>query len=95
MKIKNKFFLRSPSFFAMSLVAVSCASALPAAHAAEPFSYDSAWMLGDWNGTRSQLKDEGVDFQVNYTMESAANLAGGYRSSTPCVILTNGLLALI
>lgn len=82
MKIKNKFFLRSPSFFALSLVAVSCASALPAAQAAEPFSYDSAWMLGDWNGTRSQLKEEGVDFQVNYTMESASNLAGGYHSST-------------
>ena len=82
MKIKNKFFLHSPSFFALSLVAVSCASALPAVQAAEPFSYDSAWMLGDWNGTRSQLKDEGVDFQINYTMESASNLAGGYHSST-------------
>lgn len=82
MKIKNKFSTRHNTFFALSLLAVSCATALPAAQAAEAFSYDSQWMLGDWNGTRSQLKDQGIDFQVNYTMESAANLAGGYQSST-------------
>lgn len=47
-----------------------------------PFAYDSPWMFGDWGGYRTQLKQDGVDFQVNYTMESAANLAGGYHSAT-------------
>ncbi|MGV3344607.1 carbohydrate porin [Enterobacteriaceae bacterium LUAb1] len=47
-----------------------------------PFDPNSPWLLGDWGGYRSQLKQDGVDFQVNYTMETAANLAGGYRSPT-------------
>lgn len=47
-----------------------------------PLSVDSQYMFGDWDGYRSQLKEDGVDFQVNYTMESAANLAGGYNTST-------------
>jgi len=47
-----------------------------------PFSLDSPWLLGDWGGYRTQLQQEGVDFQANYTMESASNLAGGYRSAS-------------
>ncbi len=47
-----------------------------------PLSVDSSYMFGDWGGLRSQLKEDGVDFQVNYTMESASNLAGGYNTST-------------
>ena len=59
------------------------ASAYPAiSSAADAFSAASPWMFGDWGGTRSQLKQEGVDFQVNYTMESASNLAGGYHTAT-------------
>lgn len=50
--------------------------------AADAFSYDSPWMLGDWNGSRAQLENEGVKFDVNYTMESAANLGGGADSHT-------------
>ncbi|APG19531.1 carbohydrate porin [Kosakonia radicincitans] len=52
------------------------------AHAADAFSADSPWMFGDWGGTRTELQKEGVDFQVNYTMEAASNLAGGYNTST-------------
>nr|WP_230320691.1 carbohydrate porin [Erwinia sorbitola] len=47
-----------------------------------PLSADSDYLLGDWGGYRSKLKDDGIDFQINYSMESAANLAGGYHSST-------------
>ncbi|HBT14085.1 MAG TPA: porin, partial [Erwinia persicina] len=47
-----------------------------------PLSMDSDYLFGDWGGYRSELKKEGVDFQVNYTMESASNLAGGYNTST-------------
>ncbi|MBK0032784.1 carbohydrate porin [Erwinia sp. S43] len=47
-----------------------------------PFSLDSPWLMGDWGGYRQKLADDGVDFQVGYTMQSAANLAGGYRTAT-------------
>lgn len=50
--------------------------------AAAPFSSDSQWMLGDWDGQRTALQQQGIDFNVNYLMESATNLAGGYQSST-------------
>ncbi|MCC4105457.1 carbohydrate porin [Serratia ureilytica] len=50
--------------------------------AAEPFGLDSPWMFGDWGGLRSELQQDGVNFQVNYTMESASNLAGGYHTAT-------------
>ncbi|WP_226570358.1 carbohydrate porin [Mangrovibacter yixingensis] len=52
------------------------------AHAADAFSADSPWMLGDWNGLRTDLQQDGVNFNVDYTMESASNLAGGYNTST-------------
>ncbi|WP_041711716.1 carbohydrate porin [Pseudomonas sp. ATCC 13867] len=47
-------------------------------HAAEAFSSDSPWMLGDWGGTRSKLLEQGYDFTFGYTGEAAANLGGGY-----------------
>lgn len=40
-----------------------------------PFDPDSPWLLGNWVGYRKHLADEGVDFQVDYTTQSAANLA--------------------
>ena len=45
--------------------------------AADAFSYDSPYMFGDWGGSRTQLENDGVKFDVNYTMESASNLGGG------------------
>lgn len=63
-----------------SLLAAACS--FSNAQAADAFSYDSPWMFGDWNGYRSHLKDDGIDLQSNYTMESATNLAGGYRTAT-------------
>ncbi|BDH45664.1 porin [Salmonella enterica subsp. enterica serovar Choleraesuis] len=50
--------------------------------AADAFSYESPYMFGDWGGTRTQLEKDGVKFSVNYTMEAASNLAGGYNTST-------------
>ncbi|WP_017346626.1 carbohydrate porin [Pantoea sp. A4] len=52
------------------------------AAAADAFSYDSPYMFGDWGGSRTQLADNGIKFDVNYTMESAANFSGGAHSST-------------
>lgn len=49
------------------------------AWAEEPmFSSSSRWMTGNWGGLRTQLLDEGYDFQFSYQSESAANLSGGY-----------------
>lgn len=50
----------------------SCIQAAPA------FDSDSPWMLGDWNGTRTELSQKGYDFKVDYTGEMGSNLHGGY-----------------
>ncbi|MGB5954179.1 carbohydrate porin [Pseudomonas sp.] len=59
------------------LAAMACA---PLAHAAEPFASDSPWALGDWNGTRSDLAQQGIDFEFAYVGEIGANLGGGYNN---------------
>lgn len=41
-----------------------------------------AWLFGDWNGVRTQLKDRGIDFQFGYTNEIAYNASGGSRHDT-------------
>ncbi|MCZ4060722.1 carbohydrate porin [Pantoea sp. LMR881] len=50
--------------------------------AADALSPDSEWMFGDWGGYRTQLQNDGIKFDVNYTMESAANLGGGADTNT-------------
>jgi len=52
------------------------------AMAADALSADSEWMFGDWGGYRTQLQNDGIKFDVNYTMESAANLGGGADTNT-------------
>ena len=49
-----------------------------AAQAAPAFDSDSPWMLGDWGGKRTELSQQGFDFKLDYTSETAANLHGGY-----------------
>jgi carbohydrate-selective porin OprB len=39
------------------------------------------WLLGDWNGTRTQLQKLGIDFQFGYISELAYNATGGVRST--------------
>ncbi len=50
-------------------------------HAAEAFSAESPWMLGDWNGQRTQLQEQGYDFSFGYTGEMAT-LLDAKRSSS-------------
>lgn len=50
----------------------TCSQAAPA------FDSESPWMLGDWNGTRTELSEKGYDFKVDYTGEMGSNLHGGY-----------------
>ena len=49
----------------------------PATTAAEP----EPWLLGDWGGARTRLKERGIDFQFGYTNEIAYNVTGGTHST--------------
>ena len=44
----------------------------PLAQAAEPFASDSPWALRDWNGTRSDLAQQGIDVKFAYVDEIGA-----------------------
>jgi porin len=39
-------------------------------------------MLGDWNGSRSELSDQGVDLEFSYLSEIAGNVHGGISHHT-------------
>ncbi|MFW1753944.1 carbohydrate porin [Acinetobacter wanghuae] len=52
-----------------------------ATHAADAFSAESPWMLGDWNGQRTELQQKGVDFSFGYTGEMATLLDAKKSSS--------------
>jgi porin len=46
------------------------------------FAADNAYLLGDWNGARTRLADEGVTFNLGYTSEIAHNTSGGSDNLT-------------
>ncbi|MDF7659502.1 carbohydrate porin [Erwiniaceae bacterium L1_54_6] len=77
---RKKAVQRIPSRLAAGTIMFALLSA--SAVAADAFSYDSPYMFGDWGGYRTQLENDGVKFDVNYTMESASNLGGGYDKNT-------------
>lgn len=43
---------------------------------------DAAYLLGDWDGARTHLEDEGIALQFDYVGEAAHNFSGGTRSLT-------------
>lgn len=47
----------------------------------EPWSQDRQWLLGDWNGKRQQLEQQGYKFTASIMSQSATNLYGGYNDS--------------
>lgn len=67
--------------------AVSCLSVLSLsiwtqqAVAASAFDPSSPWMLGDWNGKRTELQQKGYDFSMGYTGEVATVLDSKDTSS--------------
>ena len=68
-----------PCHTASRLLVAPLLCALAATSQATPmFDADSPWMLGDWNGTRSDLAERGYDFSLAYTGEMGSNLHGGY-----------------
>ena len=62
---------------ATAMLFCSSLAALASAQAAE-----SPYLLGDWNGNRSRLADEGITFDIGYTSEAAHNVTGGTRHLT-------------
>ncbi|MFL9575944.1 carbohydrate porin [Acinetobacter baumannii] len=47
----------------------------------ELWSQDRQWLLGDWNGKRQQLEQQGYKFTASIMSQSATNLDGGYNDS--------------
>ncbi|MFA3148382.1 carbohydrate porin [Acinetobacter baumannii] len=47
----------------------------------EPWSQDRQWLLGDWNGKRQQLEQQGYKFTASIMSQSATNLDGGCNDS--------------
>ena len=50
-------------------------------HAADAFDAKSPWMLGDWNGQRTELQRQGYDFNFGYGGELATVLDAKHSSS--------------
>lgn len=62
---------------------VLCAAiALSQASMANDFwSQDRQWLLGDWNGKRTALEQQGYKFNLSYTVQGASLLDGGLTGS--------------
>lgn len=43
---------------------------------------DSPWLLGDWNGKRPALAEEGFEFEFVLTLEGVQNVSGGVSRSS-------------
>lgn len=50
--------------------------------AADMLAADSPWLMGDWNGQRQKLAEQGFDFTLKYVGEVGSNLGGGYDKNT-------------
>mgnify|MGYP003554404556 FL=1 len=64
----------SPKAQAVSVALTAFLSSVSAAHANDAFDAESPWMLGDWNGQRTALQNQGYDFSFGYTGEMATLL---------------------
>ncbi|WKE65205.1 carbohydrate porin [Gallaecimonas kandeliae] len=64
-----------------SLSLAACGLSLLGA-AAQADDFDAGqYLFGDWGGSRAALHDRGIDLNLGYTFEGAANLSGGQRHS--------------
>jgi porin len=77
------FRLPSGALFAFGMMIVICSAEAKAVdlvgHEDRAGQAPVPWLLGDWNGTRTRLKDAGVDFQFSYVGEIASNATGGLQ----------------
>lgn len=58
------------TYLSIGIALLSC-GAVQGALANAAFDKQSPWMLGDWNGKRTELKDKGYDFTIGYTGQFA------------------------
>ncbi|MFW2078921.1 carbohydrate porin [Acinetobacter sp. ULE_I010] len=71
--------IKDSPFWVISLLSLSCS--IQIVHATEAFNPESQWMLGDWNGKRTELQKKGYDFSLGYTGEMATLLDANHHSS--------------
>ncbi|KKC44789.1 carbohydrate porin [Acinetobacter sp. V2] len=69
-----------PNIMKLSVVTIAVLGS-QFALANEPWSQDRQWLLGDWNGERQQLEQQGYKFTASIMSQSATNLDGGYNDS--------------
>ncbi|AZN69372.1 carbohydrate porin [Acinetobacter haemolyticus] len=51
-------------------------------YADEFYSQNPQYLLGDWNGKRNNLSDQGIDFNLSFTNETATNIDGGFNDDS-------------
>ncbi|WP_332606151.1 carbohydrate porin [Acinetobacter sp. ESBL14] len=51
-------------------------------YADEFYSQNRQYLLGDWNGKRTNLSDQGIDFNLSFTNETATNIDGGFNNDS-------------
>ena len=71
--------IKDSPFWVISLLSLSCS--IQIVHATEAFNPESQWMLGDWNGKRTELQQKGYNFSFGYTGEMATLLDANHHSS--------------
>lgn len=71
--------IKDSPFWVISLLSLSCS--IQIVHATEAFHPESQWMLGDWNGKRTELQQKGYDFSFGYTGEMATLVDANHHSS--------------
>ncbi|WP_180177851.1 carbohydrate porin [Acinetobacter sp. YH01005] len=65
--------------YSLALLPAFIAAAMTHVHAAEAFDTKGQYMLGDWDGKRTELAQQGVKFEANIAAD-AAYLADGGRN---------------
>lgn len=65
-----------PKYLVLILSPLLCSVSVSANDVLSP---DRQYLLGDWNGKRSELAQQGVEFNVAFINEAATNLDGGYN----------------
>lgn len=69
-----------PNLMKLSVLTIAVMSS-QFALANEPWSQDRQWLLGDWNGERQQLEQQGYKFTASIMSQAATNLDGGYNDN--------------
>ena len=63
---------------AHSLLAITICTMMSPAFAEDAFDLNGTTMTGDWNGTRTELANQGVKFDGTIAMDSSYLADGGY-----------------